>query len=232
MNYGNVISGQTYGGAENLPSVIGATHGVTVANGWPLLLSIGVRIIDETVTPPAADPGYAVRLVGYDQAANADYCVPVWEQVAIPPAPEVESFALPVAAPWVEVDSTDAGKGYAIKSDDNGNLFTVLTHASPRRTAAEIAQDATAKAGRIVAADTLLDEAKATLAACVAAIDAAIVELQAVDPSAFSGAQRTAVQALRSGAIALARAAKDGVSATRKVRRAVLQRMRAENVTE
>jgi len=228
MRYGNVI---TNVGAGSLPG------GQVGDIWWPELPweyahEAGWRIIDETVEAPAADPGFAVRLTGYDQSANADYCVPVWEQVAIPPAPVVEQFALPVAAPWVEIDSTDGGKGYAIKSDDNGNLFTILTHASPRRTAAEIAQDATAKAGRIVAADTLLDEAKATLAACVAAIDAAIVELQAVEPTAFNGAQRTAIQALRSGAIALARAAKDGVSATRKVRRAVLQRMRAENVTE
>jgi len=129
MRYGNVI---TNVGAGSLPG------GQVGDIWWPELPwehahAAGWRIVDETVEAPAADPGYTVRRVGYDQSAlDPDYCVPVWEQVAIPeayPAPDV-------TIPMMDSDGNQIGTARLI-ADAELNLVAVIDTASPQRPVGE-----------------------------------------------------------------------------------------------
>jgi hypothetical protein len=100
-----------------------------------------------------------------------------------------------IETPVLVIPSANTGTpSYGIVVDSNGQIITYEDHASPRPDAVERQRRIAEAIGNQVSIVDALKALKTTMTNNIA-------QAQAIDPSAFSGGQKTQVQALRKAII-------------------------------
>ena len=221
MNWVNLATQSTA-----IPPQIDQTQPPTPA----LLLKYGWRIPDPT-EPPLAE-GYERLARWYVQdPARPDYAIlavtdgNIAERIAREAAAEAVRKNTPIVhdqpqeMPALVLTSVPDGIGIGLVPDNEGNVVSFVYHASPIPTPEEIAirkaeavSNQAQHKNRIAAIKTDLDDA-------VAAID--LLDAAAIDPAAFTGAQKTTVQAMKAYVTGLKVAVKNAVQAVEKVRKEI-----------
>ena len=193
---------------------------------WDVAYAAGWRMLDPRAdfTPPEGE-----HVVGYTYAQDPereDYATETPITAAIPAA-----FPSPdITVPVLDLTGTQTGTARLLV-DSTGALVIVTDSASPQRPVADQLAEFVAVSGSGRAAVDAMKALKDGMVATIAAAQEAKAAAQAVDQTAFTGAQRTQFQALRQATIATADATIDAARAANDLRRALLKLYKQEEAT-
>jgi hypothetical protein len=171
------------------------------------------------------DPGCIAEYIAANPGAPTnDAAVIAWDADRQANTPLV--MTRPIQA-RIETPATD-GHVYGLEVDPTSGAVVPIQRESTRKTQAQYEAD---RAAAFAAATSIVDALKAlrpTMTNGMAQAQAVKAAWQAVDPAAWTGAQKTQVQAMRNAGIAAANQAIDDARAVNLLRRTLLRFYKVE----